>query len=114
MNRATFQQAIVMVALSIGMASSNARAQEYYVPSPPGNNPIPSHFVATTETVQHVPLPKSIGKVLVDVDGIGATITLLTGNPELMIRSLNEYTSGASICVDINPKKSHTFEMSLP
>ena len=96
----------LLLAVSL-MAGSSAYSEDYYVPSPPGQNPIPSHFVATTATVQHVPLPPQLGKVLVDVDGIGASITLLTGNPNLLIRTLNQYTSGASICVDIEAQKNH-------
>ena len=98
---------VLVLVTCLSLLSGGARAEDYYVPSPPGQNPIPSHFVATTATVQHVPLPNALGKVLVDVDGIGASITILTGKPDLMVRTLNQYTSGASICVDIVVQKNH-------
>ena len=106
MTRLSFISFISCFMLS-AFAAQPSVAQEYYVPAPPGKNPIPSHFVATTATVQHVPLPKKLGEVLVDVDGIGASITLLTGNPSLLAKTLAQFTSGASICLDIEIQKNN-------
>ena len=52
---------VLVLVTCLSLLSGGARAEDYYVPSPPGQNPIPSHFVATTATVQHVPLPNALG-----------------------------------------------------
>ena len=69
------------------------------VPAPPGKNPLPSHFVATTGMVQHLPLIGGLGRIKLDLDGLGREITLKpSANLQRLAQHLQQYAAPGSIC----------------